>query len=111
MWSGRLLRSAGVAARLDGAPARRIVAQHGGRLRLLRLLVSLRIARRRLGRVQRGRWCRRRRRHGGRGGRFSRLLLLGRLLLGLASFAILLFLDLGGLQLGELLLAARLLLS
>ena len=85
---------------LIGAPARGIVAQHGGRLRLLRLLVGLRVAGRRLRRVQRGRRRCRRRRRGGRRRRF------GRLLLGFACARAPAFrLQLGGLQLGELLLA------
>src|SRR5436853_127768 len=93
--------SSDIAARLDGAPARRVIAQHGGRLGLLRLLVELRIGGR-LGRVQRGRRGRRTgaRRRSGRGR-------LGRLLLGLLALAFLLLAQLRGLQLGELLLTAR----
>src|SRR5207237_9913245 len=96
--------AAGIAARLDRAPARRVVAQHGSGLRLLRLLVGLGFSHRRLRRMQGGG------RSGSRGC-FGGLLLLRGLLLGFLALALLLFLELGRLKLRELLLAARLFFS
>src|SRR4029079_10921131 len=91
--------AAGVAARLDLPAARGIVAQHGGRFRFLGLLVDgLRVGRR-LGRVQRGGRCGRRRRCCGGAGAFVRLLL------GFLALPFLLLAQLGGLQLRQLLLA------